>query len=90
MTQLVLLTTPVTQQVPDPRFPFLGVHFTPRMDGRSEVLSDKYELNLICLSVYGSDLMLFYLSNVKAIGKVTSICLMFGRLLNILDSESWV
>lgn len=20
-------------QVPDPRFPFLGVHFTPRMDG---------------------------------------------------------
>lgn len=21
------------EQVPDPRFPFLGVHFTPRMDG---------------------------------------------------------
>lgn len=20
-------------QIPDPRFPFLGVHFTPRMDG---------------------------------------------------------
>lgn len=20
-------------QVPDPRFPFLGIHFTPRMDG---------------------------------------------------------
>jgi len=24
---------PVNVQVPDPRFPFLGVHFTPRMDG---------------------------------------------------------
>lgn len=23
----------VFHQVPDPRFPFLGVHFTPRMDG---------------------------------------------------------
>lgn len=24
----------VQLQVPDPKFPFLGVHFTPRMDGR--------------------------------------------------------
>ena len=23
----------IVSQVPDPRFPFLGVHFTPRMDG---------------------------------------------------------
>lgn len=23
----------ITVKVPDPRFPFLGVHFTPRMDG---------------------------------------------------------
>lgn len=24
---------PLYRAVPDPRFPFLGVHFTPRMDG---------------------------------------------------------
>jgi len=29
----LLTVVTCTGQVPDPRFPFLGVHFTPRMDG---------------------------------------------------------
>ncbi len=38
--------------VPDPAFPFLGVHFTPRMNGEVNKLNNVNDMIKICLQVW--------------------------------------